>query len=379
MSKLGIHVASAKRMGFGEILDAGPACVVSIDQNVMGEVKRRAPKCVTAFRTQKSALGEDNPPGLIDSASEAAAGQIADSWMTSLFPIWGQNPGADYYLVNNELDVSMLASAVVLNAFYLRCMALAEAKGLHAGICSFSAGCPSDDGGLTLEERWKPLLPAVEHAEENGHVIVLHVHAMEGNLADRAADIALRHERTLKYFAVNRLHPKVLIGELSNGTGGVQPNTAEYLKQVTWWDQQVMASRWRDQVIGGALYGFNAGETLTPAALSITDWIKGHPTPTDPIDPPAESRQYDRVYHLLAQSATYDQRLMVDFDADPRGETVGKSLDDAFITHPSLRSRTVYVWNMKDFAEFHEQKAELEAWVMEHYAPLPTIIYRETA
>lgn len=141
MTVLGVHVASDKRTGYGEILDAGPACVVAVDQNVIGEARRRAPKAAIAFRSMKSPLGEDNMPGLID-AAEKDWRPMADRWMASLFPLWAKNPGADYYIVNNELDISTLRSAQALNVFYLRCMELAEGAGYHIGICSFSAGCP---------------------------------------------------------------------------------------------------------------------------------------------------------------------------------------------------------------------------------------------
>jgi hypothetical protein len=373
MSKFGIHVASGKRTGFGDLLSAGAACVVSIDQNVMAEVREKAPKAVIAFRTQKSPMGEDNPPGLID-APEAQWPAIADAWMDSLFQIWHENPGADYYLVNNELDVSTLRSAQALNEFYLRCMHRAEQNGLRLGICSFSTGCPSDDGGLTLEQRWEPLLPAIEHAGIFGHVVVLHAHSMNANLMDVSEDIAFRHERSLTFFAQHGIFPDVLLGELSNGVGGVQPNLDTFMVNVGWWDIRAMNSPWAGQVIGGALYGFNAAETLTPAVADLVDWMQAHP---DPIVLPIEPRQYDRVYHLLPQSATHLNRLEVDFVADPLKQTVGCSLDDAFITHPNLKSRQVVVWNLKDFAEFHGRREELEAWVLKYYAPLPAIIYRE--
>jgi hypothetical protein len=375
MSKLGIHVASSKRNGFGQLLSAGVACVVSIDQNIMAEVREKAPKAVIAFRTQQSPIGEDNPPGLID-APLAQVPAIADAWMDSLLPIWARNPGADYYLVNNELDVSTLHSAQALNAFYLRCMVRAEAHDLRLGIGSFSTGCPSDDAGLTLEQRWEPLLPAVEHAAIFGHVMVLHAHALGANLMDVAEDIAFRHERSLAYFAQHGLNSKVLLGEISNGTGGVQPSLDTFMVNVGWWDVRAMNSPWRKQVIGAALYGFNAGETLTPAVGELVDWIQTHPDPIAPPPPPIEPRQYDRVYHLLPQSMAYTDRLKIDFEADPLKQTVGYSIDDAFITHPALRSRVVVVWNVDQFSEFHGDRRELEAWVLAHYAPLPEIIYR---
>lgn len=379
MSELGVHVASNNRTGFGDILDAGPAVVVTVDQDVMAEVRQRAPKAKIAFRTQQPD-GADNPPGLLETPI-ADIPLVATRWCESRWPIWEVNPGADWYIVNNELDVSDLDSARKLNAFYLACMAWLETHGLRAGICSFSTGCPSDDGGLTLEQRWEPLLPAVAYAARHGHVIVLHAHAMDhGPLSRTGESMAYRHERSLRYFAAHGIKPLVIIGEVSNGVGGVEPNVSEYMVEIGAWDVHVMDSVWRDQVVGGALYGFNAAETLRPAASEIASWIVEHPTPITPIEPPPDPiRTYHRVYHLLPKSAPYARRIEVDFEADPRGETVGRSIDDAFVTSDHLLSRTVYVWNMAAFAEFNFSPAVLEAWVAATYPGPIEIIYREFA
>lgn len=379
MSELGVHVASGNRTGLGEILDAGPAVVVAIDQDVRAEVRQRAPGAKLAFRTQQPD-GNDNPPGLLETPL-ADIPLVAARWCESRWPIWQSNAGADWYIVNNELDVSTLESAQKLNAFFLACMAWCEGVGLRAGICSFSTGCPSDDGGLTLEQRWQPLLPAVAYAALHGHVIVLHAHAMDhGPLSRTGENIAYRHERSLRYFAQHGIKPLVIIGEVSNGVGGVEPNVSDYMVEIGAWDVHVMDSVWRDQVIGGALYGFNAAETLRPAASQIASWIATHPTPITPIEPPPDPiRMYHRVYHLLPKSAPYARRIEVDFEADPRGETVGRSIDDAFVTSPHLLSRKVYVWDMTAFAEFNFSATVLEAWVAAHYPGPIEIIYREFA
>ncbi len=378
MSELGVHVASSARNGFGDILKAGARLVVAVDQDVC--VEAHAAGARVAFRTQRSDMGKDNPPGLIDMAI-ADVPLLATRWMESLWPIYTENAGADWYLVNNELDVSTLESARKLNAFFLACMGWCDAHGVKAGICSFSSGCPSDDAGLTLEQRWEPLLPAVAYAAAHGHVVVLHAHALDFGPLSKTGDwIAYRHERSLRYFSAHGLKPLVIIGELSNGVGGVEPNVPDYMVEVGAWDVHVMDSVWRDQVIGGALYGFNAAETLRPAAREIASWIAAHPTPTTPIEPPTETiRRYARVYHLLPKSATYADRLRVDFEADPRGETVGRSIDDAFVTSAHLLSRKVYVWDMTAFAEFNYSPAVLEAWVAATYPGPIEIIYREFA
>jgi len=372
MSKLGVHVASSARNGFGRLLAAGAPLVVAVDQDVMAEA--HAASALVAFRTQRSPMGEDNPPGLLD-VPLADVPLLATRWMEALWPIYRSNPSADWYIVNNELDVSTIESAMKLNAFFLACMSWCDSRGIKAGICSFSTGCPSDDGGLTLEQRWQPLLPAVRYAAEHGHVVVLHAHAMQhGPLTRTGNDIAYRHERSLRYFAQHNIYPMVIVGELSNGVGGVEPTLDEYLAEMKIWDEHVMVSEWRDQVLGGALYGFNAAESIASAVTPLAEWIASHPTPTDPIEPPpSEIRHYDRVVHLLPQATTYDRLLIVANEAYPRRETLTFSADDAFINAPGLDSRKVYVWHVDAFGG----REYFEAWVDAWYAPRPEIIYRE--
>lgn len=239
---------------------------------------------------------------------------------------------------------------------------------------------PSDDAGLTLEQRWESLLPAVQYAAAHGHVVVLHAHAVNyGPLSQTGESIAYRHERSLRFFAQHRIRPLVIVGELSNGVGGIEPALTEYMREITAWDQHVMASPWRDQVLGGALYGFNAAESIAGAVAPLAQWIESHPTPTDPIDPPppVDDLHYDRVVHLLPPSAEYAELLQVMSEAYPRRESIVFSERDALLTSPLLLNRTIFVWNIGDFASFSGNPQIFEAWAAEHFAPLPTIIYRE--
>ena len=345
MSKLGIHVASDKRTGFGDLLKAGAPLVVSVDQNVIAEC--HAAGAFVAFRTQKSSMGEDNPPGLID-APASQVSSLAAQWMVSLKPIYDLNSGADCYIVNNELDIVTMDSAINLSLFYLRCMELADLWRIKIGICSFSSGNPTDDGGFTLEQRWLPLVPAIKYAQDHGHYIVLHAHQLTNvSMIKNGEDESLRHQRTLRYFASQNLYPKVIIGELSNGVGGVEPTLDEYMLNVQWWDQQVMNSVWRDQVIGGALYGFNAAETIRTAVPNLVQWIEAHPTPVD-VPPPVgvgDPRvDYARTVNVLYEGTSEADDVAVFLEARKKRQTVGWSYDDAMIG--KLTSRTANLWNV---------------------------------
>lgn len=290
MSKLGASVSTAARNRFGEVLAAGAPLLSLIDQNTIEEAHQHG--AVAVFRTQRGTMGEDNPPSFMDRPlSEMAA--LGRAYLDSQWGIWQQNAGADWYAINNEQDVGTLDHALKLNEFFWGAMQRADELGVKLCICNFSTGCPNDEGGLTLEQRWEPLLSAVAYAEQHGHIIGLHAHAgAEGNLIGTGESIAFRHERTLRYFAQHGLHPRVAMTELSNGVEGIEPNLAVWWQQMTAWDLHVMESPWRGQVIGAALYGWTADATLTPAVDVWTQWLIAHP---DPVDPPPSVDEWEVI------------------------------------------------------------------------------------
>jgi hypothetical protein len=281
MTKLGFHVASSNRNGAGDLLKAGAALVVCVDQNMIAEAKR-AGACV-AFRTKKYL---DNPEG-IDKAIISSIPALADAWMQRIMPIWAMNQGADYYLLNNEWDIGTPYSGKLIGDFAFACMRIADANGFKLGVFNFSTGCPSDNPvngvACSMEKRMNEIMPALIYATNHGHAISLHVHALNhGNLPDTGENIALRYQRFLRYCAINGLRPKVIITELSNGVGGIEPNPNKYLDSIHWWDLQAQAGEFAGQLVGGALYGFNAAETLSPLVSRIAAVMRMSVTPTPP-------------------------------------------------------------------------------------------------
>lgn len=92
------------------------------------------------------------------------------------------------------------------------------------------------------------------------------------------------------------------------------------------------------------------------------------------IGDPIPERQYDRTVHLLPQDATISELAQVVNSVYDERQSITFSFDDAFITHENLLSRTVFVWNAVRVAGGVET---LEAEVINHYPPMPTIIYRD--
>ncbi len=280
MSYLGLHIASAKRPRFGEYLalsssDSPISCVVSLEQNVQSEVKTKSPSTLTLWRTQRNPMGEDNPPSFMDIPLDNMT-TMAQLWMSGLKPYWDMNRH-DVLIVNNEQDIGTLEHGRKLNAFFLECMRIAETWGTHIGICSFSTGNPSDDGGLTLEQRWETMLPAVSKAASQ-HYLILHAHTHPQKL--HFADTGFRHERSLRYFesrGIKSYRRWIVLGEWSNGVGGVENNLYDYMDNVASWDTYALNSPYSAQLVGAALYGFNAAETLDSATDQLLSYIKAHP------------------------------------------------------------------------------------------------------
>lgn len=292
MSYLGLHIASAKRPRFGEYLDLAQAgspisCVVTLDQNVHAEVKSKSPSTMTFWRTHYNPMGEDNPQGFMDIPFDQMKA-TAQKWMAGLKPLWDKNKH-DALIINNEQDIGTLEHGDKLNIFNLECMRIAESWGTKLGICSFSTGNPSDDGGLTLEQRWQSMLPAIEQCINNGHYLILHAHAHPQS--EHFGDTGFRHERSLRYFesqGLKSFRRWVVLGEWSNGVGGVENNLTDYMNNVKAWDTYAMNSVYSAQLVGAALYGFNAAETLDGATTALLDWIRTHPQKVS-VEPPVTS------------------------------------------------------------------------------------------
>lgn len=380
MSLLGVHVADGKRKGIDLILAAKPAVVVMCDQNLIADAKKAG--AVTAFRTKLADKhiaddNGDNPHGLLDLSIDKMS-EMAVRWIDAQLPIWDKNPGADFYFLNNELDAGTIENTQKLNAFHLAAMQYADQKGKKLGIFNFSTGCPSDDAGLTAEQRWTELLPAVHYATAHGHVIVLHIHAVDkGPLSETGEDIAYRHERMFRFFEDNGVNPlpKVIFGELSNGVGGVEPDLASYVAQITAWDTHVMASKYRNQILGAALYGYNAKETIATAASRIADWIAANPTPIDPVVPPSPVETWDKVVVLVSQEVHQSvyNTVTSQFGYPTRTE-VAFSAHAAFAPAMNTRSHKVIVVNAAAWGG--EEK--LLAWAKAQFGKLPDMVEYRT-
>lgn len=319
---LGFHYPSTgNRDDLGLAMNAGANGICTYDCGF--------PKIAGQFRaTRFSVEGQDNPQNFYTNPRQAAL-----DWFRALQPAWSANPGADCRIVNNELDIETPWHATQQNIFYLQFMQLCDTVGVKAGICSYAGGNPSDnplvDGTpCSLEERWRPLLPAIKYAGDHGHYVVLHIHQQDhGNMETPGGQqVSLRHRRSIAYWLNNALHPECQIGrppqvvfnEVSNGVGGVEPTENEYLASIIWLDQTLRADPYNALYTVIGLYQAGGAERLTRNVYRrIANYVDGlgeiqlNPYPTgsttgEPLPPPPLPMRFEGTCPPLERYALID-------------------------------------------------------------------------
>ena len=141
MSKLGLHVSSGNRRGFGDYLQkcataGSPVPVIfSVGQDVWQDVQRYSPTTKLIFRTQNDVRQNEigDGPGSMYTGDPV---QTAHDWMSLMMPVWALNK-ADYYAPLNEQDPALLSGFTWLNAFSIECMKIGEANGYKLDIYPF--------------------------------------------------------------------------------------------------------------------------------------------------------------------------------------------------------------------------------------------------
>lgn len=416
MSQASIHVVMGPRNHYGDfvadIARAGQtlAMVKCVDDfGAAGEAKAANSQTLTIGRINRGPGGEDMQawePGNYPSAQAAAV-----AYYDLCKPKWLLNPFIDVWETFNEYSGNWSWQA----DFYIALMDLAESDGFVLGLWSTSGGnpplpgmavpekryvSPSEAKHMTIVERtplkfamaaagavekpWEAIARACRRAKAHGnHILCLHEYAWDGLLNDSWGNgVVGRYEAIYDYLVSVDAAIPIALTECGQNGGGGFVGTAQFVRDVELCDVRWMTKPW---LLGVAMWtlGRWSNANFQDALPTLAQYIISHPTPEpDPIDPPPPDpapRTYDRVYHLLPQSATYADLLTVVFDADKRHETVGRSIDDAFVTSDHLLSRKVYVWEVAAFSEFNGSATVLEAWVAANYPGPITIIYREFA
>jgi murein DD-endopeptidase MepM/ murein hydrolase activator NlpD len=179
MTKLGAHVTTGQRTGYGDFVAARPAVITAVDEGgALLEAKEKSGgHTVTIFRDTTVYL---ESPGDINSPP-APFDVVAAFWYEQLKPKWMQNP-ADYYTITNEQGGNDPPSLRNLVAYEREVMKLANADGFKVCVLNLAGGSPGDF------ELWKEICaPLILEAWAAGNIYGRHAYG--GDLVDAAGHI----------------------------------------------------------------------------------------------------------------------------------------------------------------------------------------------
>ena len=286
MSKVGFHISAGSHHGLGDCLrqcaEAGnPLPVIfSVDQDIWPDLERFSPQTAYIFRTQKNLRNEElgDGPGSMYTGDPI---KTARDWMKEMMPMWALNR-AHYYAPLNEQDPAQIEGFTWLNAFMSECMNIAEANGYKLALYAFSGGNPKDvlqpasGRPFTRDDAWRELIPSLQQAKANGHILLLHEYGFDFvTLKNSAPYLALRYRHAYRLLAQHDADPPLVIAEASAGVG-YTGHAEEWLDDVKWYDSEIMKDR---AVIGCCLYQLGGAENFVSQMPKLADYISQTPTP----------------------------------------------------------------------------------------------------
>lgn len=384
-SKLGVHVTTGSRNGYGLVVGESPAVVVSVNEGgALVEARLRSGgRTITVYR-DTSVYG-DAPPN-IDNMSAAEARASADLWYPHLKARWELNP-ADYYQPTNELGGDNPTTLRNLAAFETRLMELAEVDGLSLVVGSCAGGSP---GSWDLWVEY--LVPLIRRAGLIGrHVYGRHAY---GGVVSGSSGFLTREDGTpadanaarpfqeAQYLMAQGINTPMLITEAGQHGGFRFAGVDALIRDATRYDAlcSQFANIWAFALWTYGVYQSANIESASEALAAYLDLSGGA---TRPVYPPPGSfpvpqpvpgtgrgtprTQYARRYICFHESVPvaaamgYLQHLYL----QGKRHTFGWSADDAGIG--DLDTRTVELVNWPNMAE-------MRAWYATYY---PGVIVEE--
>ncbi len=287
MSKLGFHISAGSHRGLGDCLKKCTAAgnplpvIFSVDQDIWPDIQQLSPQTTYIFRTQKNinnvSLGDG--PGSIYTGDPIKS---ARDWMQEMMPVWAKNK-AHYYAPLNEQDPAQLEGFTWLNAFTIECMNIAEANGYRLALYAFSGGNPKDvlnpaaGRPFTRDDAWRELIPSLQQAKANGHILLLHEYGFDFvTLKNSTPHLALRYRHAYRFLSQHNADPRLVISEASAGVGFAGLASNLWLQDAQWYDSEIM----KDQaVIGCCLYQLGGAENFVSLVPQLAEYIARTPTP----------------------------------------------------------------------------------------------------
>lgn len=244
-TKLGLHVTSGSRNGYGDVVTAGPAAVLAVNEGgALLEAKEKGgDRVITIFREfHDNAVFKDAPDN-IDNMTIEQAREAADRYWPELKQVYDLNE-ADYYQVTNETGGDNPVSLANIIAFETRLMELAERDGYKLAIGSPAGGSPG------RWENWvKFLVPHIRRAGQGGHIYSRHAYGGvdpggNGFLTKESAGVVIpaddntgRPFREASYLRRRGINTPMVITETGQNAGYKFPGTDAFMEDVARYDQ----------------------------------------------------------------------------------------------------------------------------------------------
>lgn len=282
MSRLGIHISAAPRHdGFGAYLAqaarAGSpfAAVMSLDQNIMPDIRRESPQTVGIFRHQiKDQHGEGQDDAVLGVGDGYLRGR---QWLTACEPVFARNPDFPLYSATNELNAKNPDHHRWAAAYYLGQMERADENNIKLVWGNFSTGEPDYPDWLMY------YADCLRHSARFGHVLGLHEYGLDfGAMRHAAPDQTLRYRKMYQAIVDAGLPcPQILISECGPGSH-VDADLVSLRLDLEWYDAALMSDAAAGlPLIGACLYQWGSDEAalFAKAMPTITQHVATHPSP----------------------------------------------------------------------------------------------------
>ncbi len=286
MSKVGAHVVSGSRNGYGPFCTAKPALILAHGEGgALVEARTNSDGyTLTIFR---HTFYKDAPEG-IDRMTPAQARALAETHYPTFKAKWAQNP-ADYYTVLNEPAGNDLGVLPTYLAYELRFMELAEVDRIKLCVLNLAGGTP---GNL---DNWKTYyVPHITRAFVGGHIYGRHAYGgAKLSVPDGNTNRPMIEAEHLR--SVGLGYGGLAITEAGQNGGYGFIGTDAWMADITAYNTQLLA---HSNIIGAAFWtlgnavGFNANwqdalprATTWVAANPTPKWVPGTPPPPTPTKP----------------------------------------------------------------------------------------------
>jgi len=136
---------------------------------------------------------------------------------------------------------------------------------------------PASGSAFTRDDAWRELIPSLQQAKANGHILLLHEYGFAFvTLKNSTPHLALRYRHAYRFLAQFNADAPLVISEASAGVGFANVAPDLWLTDVKWYDSELMKDR---AVIGCCLYQLGGSENFVSLVPQLADYISATPTP----------------------------------------------------------------------------------------------------